>query len=339
MTRRHLAAQVLSLTGLLELSARAGTASDSVIVLAYHRVAPPEAVAETDDGALSATPEQFAQHVRYLQRHFTVISCGELCALLNGDGPGIRRRRTMITFDDGYRDNCEVAYPILKAHGVPATVFISTYYVDQQQPFWWDVVSYAIKRTGQEEVICRSVPFRQPLRSPEERRGACQRLLNALKRIPDEQRQEAIVELRHTLLPDNSGGPPPVALTWPQIREMSRNGIEFGSHTVTHPVLSQVSDDRCLRELQLSKERLESELGVPVSSLSYPVGGPRSFDARTVRLAKECGYQLAFTYCPGQNRVSRLDRFAIRRLHVEADMPIALFNAQVVCPGLFAWAR
>ena len=99
-------------------------------------------------------------------------------------------------------------------------------------------------------------------------------------------------------------------LTWDQVIEMSRNGVEFGAHTVSHPLLSYESDTTVERELRMSKQTLEEKLGKKVRAFAYPNG---DWDERVRRWVKQVGYQSAFTTRPGWHHFGQ-DRYTSRRI-------------------------
>jgi peptidoglycan/xylan/chitin deacetylase (PgdA/CDA1 family) len=116
---------------------------------------------------------------------------------------------------------------------------------------------------------------------------------------------------------------------------MSAAGIEIGSHTVSHPILSMLDDASLTRELVDSRHTLEHELGKPVSVLAYPVGGAQEFNDKVVEVAQATGYRLGVSYMQGVNRLGGLDPFRLRRQHVERYTTAPYFSAQLSLPELF----
>jgi peptidoglycan/xylan/chitin deacetylase (PgdA/CDA1 family) len=115
---------------------------------------------------------------------------------------------------------------------------------------------------------------------------------------------------------------------------MAAAGIEFGSHTVDHPVLAHMSEADIRSELVESKRRIEQELGSEVISLSYPVGGSNAFDDRVRRIAAAVGYRCAVSYESGTNSFRNCDWFALRRAHVERYTTMHRFKAEVAIADL-----
>src|SRR6266404_4647037 len=117
-------------------------------VVTFHRVLDPNTHPPYlfDEGVVDAAPDEFERHVRTISRYFTPIGIDDLA--LSMDGASLPRNPILVTFDDGYKDNIEVALPILKRHNVRAVFFIATHYLSRRRMFWWDRVNYILKRSS-----------------------------------------------------------------------------------------------------------------------------------------------------------------------------------------------
>jgi peptidoglycan/xylan/chitin deacetylase (PgdA/CDA1 family) len=252
-------------------------------ILNYHRF--PDAAA-------------WERHCEHLRAHYHPISLREAAAALRGEAraaPG----SVAITVDDGYRDFYTRAFPVLQRYGLPATVFLVTGFVDGLSWLWRDRVEYAVDRTPAASLDCELA--RAPLRTAAERRAASRRLIAALKTQPDAARRAFLVELPARLSVEIPPRPPAEyePLRWEDIREMSRHGIEFGAHTLTHPILPRVeSRDLLYREIAEPKLRIEAELGQPAEAFGYPNG---NWDQRCLDAVKQAGYRCAVTTRWGRN--------------------------------------
>lgn len=111
-------------------------------------------------------------------------------------------------------------------------------------------------------------------------------------------------------------------LGWEQIRKMRRAGMEFGSHTKSHEILSHLTAEFQRREIVESKAILERELGEPVDALAYPVGGFRSYTPATQAMVRQAGYRMAFIFEPGINRDLVAQRYELRRMSVDRNVSI-----------------
>src|SRR5260370_27579785 len=163
---------------------RRGITSPWIPPLTYHRVARPADAAMLDDDVVDVAPAQLDRQLAFITQWFSPIGIGDVCAFARG-ARQLRRNPLLVTFDDGYRDNHDVALPILAKHGVRATFFVATDYVDRRRIYWWDRVNLVIKRSRRERLEL-SYPFEQelPIGEPEDRRQAIRRALRIVKDVP-----------------------------------------------------------------------------------------------------------------------------------------------------------
>ena len=274
-------------------------------ILVYHRV-----TAEQDPFTTApVSPEQFEQQMAYLKGAFTVVSLEELARRARGGT--LEHDMLGITFDDGYADNYEVAFPILRKYNFPATIFLIAESMETGIPPWFEVVLQAFRRTTKHQLDL--TPHHSPVawRSLEERAAVGHALLRMLREIPDATRQLLVPEIVRQLAPDRPR-PEVRMLNWTQVREMHSAGISFGSHTVTHPILSRCARDQVRMELVESKAILEKGLEADVSTLAYPSGRVQDVGATARELAREAGYELAVTVSPGANDIDS-DPWLLRR--------------------------
>lgn len=330
--KREILAGVLQHSGAGRLLART-PAWRGLLVLNYHRIGVP---GETcfDPGLFSASEEQFADQVRFLIRNFDVVRVGDLPRVLAGE----QGRFAMITFDDGYLDNYEVAFPILRAYGATALFFLATGFLDEGGIAWWDEINWMVRCSTRRQLVLERW-FEAPLNLEQNARTATiGRLLSRYKSLPGQQTRRFLDDLAGAC---GAGRCPPSAatnlwMTWDHVREMHAHGMQFGGHTVSHPVLSRVSADEELFEVVECKLRIEAELGGPVTAFSYPVGQPDSYDVRTKSCLDDAGYEYAFSYHGGYNRAPVEDPFELARVAVESHTSTRMFRSIVSLPQLFA---
>jgi peptidoglycan/xylan/chitin deacetylase (PgdA/CDA1 family) len=332
LSKRHLAAKVLDVTG-VGSALRRLPAWRGLLILNYHRIGFPHG-AELDRNLWSATPDAFDAQMQALQRNCDVIGLADLDHALRNR----RARAAMITFDDGYVDNYTIAFGILKHHGLPATFFLTTGFLDRRLVPWWDEIAWMVRNAGADELPAGHW-LDHPLRTdPAHREAAIVRLLKIYKQLNDSQTGpflEFLAEgLRSGRCPPEVGGE--LWMTWDMAREMRAAGMTIGGHSVTHPVLARLSPERQDFEVGECRRRLVAELGEPIDAFSYPVGGGASFDATTKRAVERHGYRWGFTYLGGYLRPERFDRFALRRSAIETDIDQTLFHAMLALPQVFA---
>ncbi len=284
-------------------------------ILCYHRF------------PLSARGE-FARHCAHIRAHYSAVTMTDVARWLAGER-GLPPHAAAITVDDGYRDFYEVAWPILRRYQLPATVYLTTGFLDRQSWLWVDRVEYAVENAGLRaaELELNGLTLRVNLTPGKPRRIAADLLKLALKRAPNEERVRFLWRLPrmlHASIPDE----PPAEfapLTWDQVREMNRNGIEFGAHTVSHPILSRLATDSELWfEIAASRRRVEEETGVPALHFCYPNGEPGDISDVAVENVRKCGFATAVTMSPGLNRRGA-DGHRLKRIAVAADYRLRYF--------------
>lgn len=285
---------------------------NKTVILTYHRFG--------EDGAGTRTPARlFANQLEYLCRHYNIVPLSSIaeCIVRNKEIPAYS---VAITIDDGYSDAYEIAYPLLKRFGVPATLFVVTDFVDGKGWVWTDKLRFLALQTAIKEVELTVGSFKLRLGGIEKkaRLAAAGKINEMLKQMPNAVKEETISRFAEAFglhlpdkVPEEFG-----AISWDQAREMGANGVEIGSHTVTHPILTQVDDEQLRREMAESKIRIENELGQEARLFCYPNG---NFDSRVQFAAENAGYLCAVTTRHGFND-SNCHPLAFRRIDAERDL-------------------
>jgi peptidoglycan/xylan/chitin deacetylase (PgdA/CDA1 family) len=311
MNRRLLATRVASklrLTPLLErFASRPGLA-----VLVYHRINSPVGFAY-DKAVIEATPEDFDDQMTMLRKHHDVAGPEELFDLVEHPEK-VKSFRVGITFDDGYLDNYEVAFPILKSHGLSATFFLPTHYIGSRHLPWWDQVAFLVRRTEKSELVL-DYPKRLVVKiDGADVDSAIVSVLRAYTRAENVELAPylaAVEKACGAALPDEAEERQ--FMTWDEAAEMQRAGMAIGSHTHSHNILATLSTEEQEKECRGSRARLQ-EKSLAAESLAYPVGKPTSFSRDTMRCAREAGYRCAFTNYGGVNLPDRIDPFDVKRI-------------------------
>ncbi len=330
--KRALAAWLLSRTGLRSLLSGLRPWS-GVIVLNYHRIGDGRDSVH-DRGLWSATPESFAEQLRFCKSNLEMIVPDDLPrALAAGRG-----RYGLVTFDDGYRDNHDRAFPILQAEGVPATFFVSTGFIDARGLAWWDEIAWMV-RNGRSGPLALPGWLASPVALDEpDRERAIRTLLRTAKSIPADAMDpflEAIAVATGSGRSGASAGEG-IWMTWDMLREMASAGMTIGGHGVTHAVLARASPERQRQEIQGCARRLADELGQPMRCFSYPVGARNAFDTVTRGLLEAVGVRFAFSYYGGFSRFADWDPLDVRRVAVEPELTTDWFRSIIALPRTFA---
>jgi peptidoglycan/xylan/chitin deacetylase (PgdA/CDA1 family) len=287
-----------------------------LLVLTYHRIGNRDDD-PFDSDVFSASGDQLNEQISYLKRHVSLVTLEEAVAFVDGTiNEKTRRCRVLITFDDGYLDNYEVAFPILRSHGVQGVFFLTTGLLGSCDVPWWDHIAYLMKTAGQRRFCLR---YPAELVVDFDKNGmakSLQDVLSLYKRPENTDPTRFICDLREEV----KGSDLPEAmrrfLNWNEAREMASGGMAIGSHTHSHHVLSQLRPDQQRQELAQSRALLSAQLGMEVDALAYPVGAASSFSDQTQQLAQEVGYRAAFSFYGGTNLPGMTQRYNIRRVGV-----------------------
>lgn len=327
MSKKQMAAQwLMRLGGVPALNAYWG--KQRLTVLAYHRVIE----YERDDFAdylpvVTATPAMFEQQMAFVRDHFNVISVWDLHAALT-QGAALPDNPLLITFDDGYLDNYENAYPILKRFGFPAVIFLTTSRMDDPSPLWWDAVARYFYHTEKTEA---DLPIIGHTVIEKGRRGVLDDLLAELKKVPEDEKLAAVEAIRGALDvtdPDNT----PLFMNWAQVRELIENGVACQAHTVTHPIMTRISIEEQRRQLAEARDKIQTETGQQVVSFAYTNGTKADYSLETMTALRETGYDMAFTLAPGPMRWEQVQAhpLQIRRVYLGYQDTYEVFVAKVM---------
>jgi peptidoglycan/xylan/chitin deacetylase (PgdA/CDA1 family) len=273
-------------------------------ILIYHRVLPQPDPLFLEENDAKAFDRQIGQ----LAACFSILPLGEaIRRLRNGKLPP---RAVCITFDDGYADNAEVALPILQKHGVSATFFVATSFLDGGRMFN-DTVIELVRHAPGNTVDLDSLGLgRFPIETLPQRRQAISQLLGKLKYLPLELRQSK-VDAMSELIPVNP--PANLMMTSHQIRVLHGSGMEIGGHTASHPILSQMENSAARADIASGKEILEGIIRAPVRLFAYPNGKPgQDYLPEHVRMVESLGFDAAVSTAHGAARADS-DLFQLPR--------------------------
>jgi peptidoglycan/xylan/chitin deacetylase (PgdA/CDA1 family) len=333
-SRGERVAAILDLPGLRTLLARVPTWRGA-LVLNYHRVGTSEGT-PWDRTLWSASAEGFDEQLAFLKRETDVVGPADLPAL----AAARRGRHVLITFDDGYRDNWEIAFPALRRRGLTATFFLATGFLDDPHVAWWDEIVWMVRNASGAVVPAGDgLPVDVQLAGVDPN-AVAHRLVHEYKHLPVEGKA---AYLDHVAQATGAGrcGPAEARgmwMSWDEARELRDGGMSIGGHTITHPVLGQLPAAEQEREIAGCAERLRAQLGEPMRWFSYPVGFPGSFDADTRRLLRAQDVELAFSFYGGHARFTHWDPLDVPRINVAPSLDATRLHAAVRLPQLFARA-
>jgi len=276
--------------------------SSRLSILTYHGVSE-----RSDDlgvlAGLHIPVGVFDDQMAYLRKRHPVLPLDEALERLDAGRP-LPRGAVSISFDDGYRNNYDVAFPVLRRHGLPATIFLTTRFVGGERMIWHDRVAHALRTTRATELKLGQYSFE--LGSSAARLRAFAGITSTLKKVSEPEMLAALIRLEEQCGVGESSAPAlpdSQIMSWDQARTMRDSGlVAFGSHTVSHPILSRLTPERLREELEQSRREIERELGTRCSLLAYPNGQPEDLSEEVVRCAAEAGYAYSLTTILGRAR-------------------------------------
>ena len=313
--------QAMVSSGFWNRSLRLWAERDAVIILTYHRVI--EKWDETLDHSqpgMVVTASTFERHVAILKEHFEIVTLGALLAERNNAGRAIRPR-CVVTFDDGWRDNYDLAFRILRRHDIPATIYLTTDFIGTNRAFWHTELMYLLTNAKLASVLSDERAFRAypgPVRHHLKRLarldGAAgahnlDPLIETVKALCDDDAIEELIDsltkaagIQRPLVLDRT-----FFLDWDQVRTMAAAGIEIGSHGCSHRMMTRLSAERADDELIRSKAEIERRIGRKVKHFAFPY---EDANGRLLTAAATAGYRTA---CVGGS-VAGQGPFGIRSL-------------------------
>lgn len=264
-------------------------------ILAYHRVIPsPLALQFNMQNSMWISVDTFNDDIIWMKNHGDIV---DLDTILDFNTPNSRPLFS-ITFDDGWMDNYDHAFPILKKHNIPATIFLVTDAIETGHLFWVEDLLYKVAQLPETKPIgilnntllsyYRKAGAEQPDNTDTQQLS--EGLAELIKPFPRENRAAFLNDLYHDLGID----PEPISgqiLNWSNVIEMGKHGIEFGSHTHTHEILKYIDNDIIADELATSKKIIIEKTNKPVRYFCYPNARYRSDNAELINRA---GYEYAF---------------------------------------------
>lgn len=266
-----------------------------LVIITLHRVLPASLRARYPYPGLCVTPDELDWLLVELRRDYSI---GTLAEQHGRHLREVRGRKPLlaITFDDGQLDNYEYARPVLERHGVRGTFFVPAGAIDSGAPLWHDRLGFAA-------MLARDPERGAGLRSLLAERGVLFDVGDAPQRLADwakglgPSRRASLLEV---LVSEAGAGVPPWArmMRWDEVRSLAAEGHEIGSHSMSHPLLSQCSDDELDFELAESRASIEAETGERCESFCYPGG---DFDERAIAGLAAAGYARAATTKWGTN--------------------------------------
>ena len=268
-------------------------------ILMLHHVRPFEHGGFAPNRLLEVTPQFLDSALtRAVALGFQFASLEDVVAQVRhgSDGPPL----LAVTFDDGYVDNLEHALPVLRRHGVPATVFVTPGFAERTATLWWLDLEHAIAASSEMIVDIGAGEERLPCADDAQRTAAFERIYWSLRTGPEERLRSAIALLAARAGVDTQATVGRLCLDWAGLAQLAADPlVSIGAHTMTHPMLAKHDAAVMRSEMAQSRNAIVERLGVPVRHFAYPVGDPGSAGPREFAMAAELGFEAAVTTRPG----------------------------------------
>jgi peptidoglycan/xylan/chitin deacetylase (PgdA/CDA1 family) len=300
-------------------------------VVNYHGVLPPDYPRDPFLDGILISPEVFQRQLRFLKTNYHPIRPEDFRAWIEKGGT-LPPRSVLVTCDDGLVNTLTDMLPILQNEGIACLFFVTGASCCEDPGMLWYEELYQLLRSGQ----ARDADVQLIAETSEETRltGSLQarwwETVLSLSRLNASSRADRIRDLRDRCRVGESVSSERRwrLLNVDELRQLAQAGMTIGAHTMSHPVLSQCSEDEARREMKESKAAIERVLEQPVWAFAYPFGNPTTMGEREVNLAWEAGFECAFLNVAG-GASERAQPFALSRTHVRADMNMAEFEAHI----------
>lgn len=263
----------------------------------------------------------FEEQIKILRKKFNILSLKELCASLTNETP-LPPDTVILTIDDGYKDFYVYAFPILQKYSVPATIYVTTDFIDNKIWLWPDVIEFILNKTQCDvfSIVTNGKVEQFNLKNEQSRLQTWSDVADYCLTLSNSDKNAFLNQLAVDLnvlvpgIPVEEYKP----LSWEQIIEMKKHGIEIGSHTCTHPRLVMLDDAKLRYEIEGSKKRIEDMTDDTVDSFCYPHGTKMDFNDDIKRMVRNAGYKNAIVAFSDSNITT--DLFELRRYSIGRDM-------------------
>lgn len=281
-------------------------------IFLFHRVSP-----ERDLLWDPISPERFDNIIRNITKKYFIIPLEN--HILDSSGSNIKTKKPLaaIVFDDGYKDFIDFALPILQKYNCPCSMYVVTDCVTNQLPPWTYILDYHFIHSKKFSLKLNQDLLPANLRTArfkdlDSRLEYAKRLKSFLKSITNSQRVELYGQTLESL--NDVAVKPGLIMNWENLKTIKDEGVEIGSHSLTHPLLAKLdTETEIINEIKNSGEAIQKHLGHFPKTISYPIGSYNEFIKQT---AKACGYKLglAVNQITYDSKIN--DHFEIPRIEI-----------------------
>lgn len=297
--------------------------------LMYHRISEEGPKPRDVNPSLQVTIKEFDKQIAFLAKNYNCMSLPDVVETLKtGTLP---KNSVLVTFDDGYLDNFQLALSVLQKYQVPATFYVTSGFIDQNLYPWWDELNWLLDQTRE----LRIVDHIWPLESVSDKQKAFQKLRKWMVGLdPSGQKQLMDFIRSQAREPFDPGR---LMMNWKELKEVDQEKlITIGAHTQRHDVLTRLRKEELFSDFIGVKKRLETELGHPIEHCSYPFGGRNEAYKREFKAAKQAGFLSGTTTREGhlfpihRDYLFSLPRIGVYHRHTMDDFKYLLSGAHLM---------
>lgn len=265
------------------------------VIFTLHNVRPEPPQAFEPNRILKVTPDFLETAIATVQgAGYDIVSLDEAARRMKSDAP--TRPFACFTFDDGYRDNRDYAYPIFKRHGLPFAIYVATDYADGDGELWWFALEAAIRKADRVRAVLDGVEVSFDTRTADAKEHAFDAIYWPLRSGPEAELRAAVRVIAQDAGYDPSTLCRDMIMGWDELRALGADPlVTIGAHTCRHFAVARLSEEEARAEIAGSVVRIERELGRPCRHFSFPYGDPTSAGARDFAVARALGLETAVT--------------------------------------------
>ena len=265
------------------------------IILMYHNFCREGDIKHTN---VSLSITNFEKQIKYLKKYYRIVPLADLVGKIKRKEDFLPHS-VAITFDDGYKNNFLLAYPLIKKYNVPVTIFLTAGYINTKKFLWVNELEYAINETQKKEISITfgCCNFKYFIKTKAEKMRVYEQLKEKLKKLENSQLRavldKILLRLKVKIDYDDAGNYQ--MLTWDEIFEMRNGYVSYGNHTFSHSILTKIDYQNLSKELNDSQKQLKEKLNQEIDVFCYPNG---SFNSESKKMVKE-KHKAAVTTTPG----------------------------------------
>ena len=293
--------------------------SNSAVILRYHSIKKcPEIHDNEIDLSIMHSEEEFHQHMEYLSQHANVVTMDEIAHSFDSNKK-LPNGSIAVTFDDGFKDNFDVARPIMNHFGIRSTIYVTTDYIKYGKTPWFVRLRYSFLNSSIKEWVDTKENRTYLLDSGEQAKSAFSKVCDYCCVLSAIEQENYVRSIESELgIPELSTND--MVMDFEDLRTLQSDGHTIGSHTISHPNLAYLTDKDIRYEMEESKKILESELDTEIVHFSYPNPAldPNWSDA-TTEICRQLKFKTAVLSEPGVVR-PKDNPLLLKRMHVPGGL-------------------